>query len=273
MPAKQFVEVGMNAMNPAKQFATYKTKYDAGKCTPEEMAEYVLLRGHTCLPSKDEMAKYFATQKDADLTKSRNWDILSQNASDLGTDSREFRYLTAHKEEFDKLYTSEHVDEVIKSTYYYSLNRAIKGKNMDRYNALRAEVLKNIFSFSEEMVLSTDMTLYKSTKDWKNYAQTAVRYSYKFKKEDYNTLNKVAWDFYENVSDKAMLEKAEGWIKHSVELKPGYFNYDTYAAVLYKLGKKLEAKEAAEKAIELAKAEGQEYTSTQEMLDKLNAMG
>jgi predicted RNA polymerase sigma factor len=69
-----------------------------------------------------------------------------------------------------------------------------------------------------------------------------------------------------------MLAKAEEWAKHSVELHPGYFNCDTYAAVLYKLGKKAEAQAAAEKAIELAKKEGADYGSTQELLEKINAM-
>jgi predicted RNA polymerase sigma factor len=60
------------------------------------------------------------------------------------------------------------------------------------------------------------------------------------------------------------------WAKHSVELKDMYFNNDTYANVLFKLGKKEEAKIAAEKAIELAKKEGADYQETQDLLDKIN---
>ena len=67
-------------------------------------------------------------------------------------------------------------------------------------------------------------------------------------------------------------QMAEGWAKHSVELKPEYFNYDTYAAVLYKSGKKAEAKAAAEKAIELGKKAGEDIQATQELLDKINAI-
>jgi predicted RNA polymerase sigma factor len=69
-----------------------------------------------------------------------------------------------------------------------------------------------------------------------------------------------------------MLAKAEAWAKYSVELYPAYFNYDTYASVLYKLGKKAQAKAAAEKAIEIAKKEGEDYSITQELLEKINKL-
>ena len=272
MPAKQFVEQGMNAMDPAKRFVTYQKKYDSGKSTPDEMAEYILMRGRTCLPAKDEMAKYFSTQKDEDLTQKRNWSLLWENRISINTDSREFRYFIDHQTDFEKLYEPTEVTRVAKDAYTFALYNDVKSKNTDAYNKRKAEILQRNFSFSEEMVLSSDMSLYQANKDWKQYAENSAKYIEKFKKDDYNTLNNIAWDFYENVDDKAMLAKAEGWIKHSVELQPGYFNYDTYAAVLYKLGKKTEAKATAEKAIELAKKTGDDYKATQEMLDKINAM-
>ena len=51
--------------------------------------------------------------------------------------------------------------------------------------------------------------------------------------------------------------------------------YDTYAAILYKLKRKPEAKAMALKAIELAKASGtdeKEYQSTIELLKKIELL-
>ena len=72
---------------------------------------------------------------------------------------------------------------------------------------------------------------------------------------DANILNSISWTFYESVNDKEALLKAEAWAKKACELEKTYANLDTYAAVLYKTGKKDLALETANKAIELAKKE------------------
>jgi hypothetical protein len=271
MPVKDFIELGANARNPAKQFAAYQKKYDSGTITLDETAEYILMRTRTCFSVKGEMAKYFAAQKESDLTNANNWSVLSECRADISADSREFKYLTDHRADYEKLYTQQVVSELIESCYSFALKNYIKDKNTDGYNKLRDEIQNKNLPFAEEMLLSADITLYKSLKDWNNYAQSAAKYVEKFKKDDSNALNTFAWEFYEKVDDKGMLSKAEEWAKHSVELQPAYANNDTYAAVLYKLGKKAEARVAAEKAIELAKKEGQDYKETQALLDKLKA--
>ena len=272
MEAKEFIGLGTAALDPAKQFSTYRKKYEAGNAIPDEMAEYVTMRGRTCLPVKEEMGQYFKTQKDEDLLSQRNWNILVECRMDIRADSREFRYLIDHRADYEKLYTPGMVAGLIKSCYSFALRNYVTDKNMDGYNKLKEEITQKKLPFGEEMLLNSDMSLYKSTKDWSSYAEVAAKYIDKFKKEDYNTLNTIAWDFYENVSDVAMLAKAEEWAKHSVELHTGYFNTDTYAAVLYKLGKKQEAMAAAERAIELAKKENQDFKDTQQMLDKIKAL-
>ncbi len=72
-------------------------------------------------------------------------------------------------------------------------------------------------------------------------------------------LNSIAWNFYEKVEDKEALQKAEGWASKACELEKNYANLDTYAAVLYKVGKKDLALQMANKAIEIAKKE--KYTA------------
>lgn len=55
-------------------------------------------------------------------------------------------------------------------------------------------------------------------------------------------LNSVAWDFFEKVTDTKSLENALRWSKRSLELYPENHMYlDTYANLLYKLGRSEEA--------------------------------
>ena len=66
-------------------------------------------------------------------------------------------------------------------------------------------------------------------------------------------LDGLAEEFYRNVDDKAVLQKAIVWIKRANEIDetPDYWN--TYAHLLYKMGIKSEAIVAEEKALNLAK--------------------
>lgn len=66
-------------------------------------------------------------------------------------------------------------------------------------------------------------------------------------------LDGLAEEFYRNVNDKAVLQKAVIWIKRANEIDetPDYWN--TYAHLLYKIGIKSEAITAEEKALNLAK--------------------
>lgn len=66
-------------------------------------------------------------------------------------------------------------------------------------------------------------------------------------------LDGLAEEFYRNVNNKAVLQKAITWIKiaNEIDETPDYWN--TYVHLLYKMSIKLEAIAAEEKALNLAK--------------------
>ncbi len=272
MQAKDFVELGSDAMNPAKQFASAQRKYDSGNMNPDEMGEYLLMRAKTNMDVKEVMAKYFSTQKDSDLINLRNWSILSHCAWYLRADCREFRYLVDHHAEFDKLYSEKEVSKIISNGYVSALENYLKDKNAEGYLKLKEEIKKKNIVMHEDRVMLYDLEYYKQKSDWAEYTQTGEKFIEEFGKEKQYYLNLMAWNFYENVSDKVMLAKAEAWAKRSVELDTNYENTDTYACLQYKLGKKMEAQATAERAIELAKKDGKDFKETQALLDKIKAM-
>ena len=58
--------------------------------------------------------------------------------------------------------------------------------------------------------------------------------------------------------------------RRSIDLDKNYYNTDTYAALLYKLGDYKNARKWAETAIAIAKDTGMDYEETKYLLDKLN---
>ncbi len=272
MGVKEFIALGNAAMDSTQQFYTYKKKYDSGTATSDETATYITMRSRTCFPIKEEMIKYFSSQKESDLTGKSNWNILQEHLGELGTESREFKYVMDHTDIYKQLYGSVDVDAVIANAYGSAINNAVRSNNMEEYKKLKENILSKKFSFGEELILKADVVLFSKSGDWVSYANSASLYVERYAMENSNILNSIAWTFYENVTDKLMLEKAASWAKHSIELTPGYFNYDTYAAVLYKLGKKTDALSAVEKAIELAKKEGQDYKTTEALMEKIKTL-
>jgi hypothetical protein len=82
-------------------------------------------------------------------------------------------------------------------------------------------------------------------------------------------LNSLAWNFFENVSNKASLEKAVAWAQESVKKDENYANTDTLANLYNKIGDKKNAKIWAEKSVQLAKSTGQDSSDTEKLLKSL----
>lgn len=64
---------------------------------------------------------------------------------------------------------------------------------------------------------------------------------------------KKAGDLVRTSGKKKHLKQALQWIQHSISIEAKYDNQETYSYILYKLGKRKEARKAAETALVLAK--------------------
>lgn len=86
-----------------------------------------------------------------------------------------------------------------------------------------------------------------------------------------SSVNGMAWSFYEKCDDIKICERTLPWMKKVTDAKPEYASMDTYAALLYKTGHYKEAKDIAQKAIDLGKKEGENTSETESLLTKINA--
>lgn len=84
-----------------------------------------------------------------------------------------------------------------------------------------------------------------------------------------NDLNSVAWNTYVNSDDQEVLEESINIVKRSIELNTNYSNLDTLAALLFKTGKYTEALKKAKEAIEKAKEDDEDYSTTSDLINKI----
>ena len=164
------------------------------------------------------------------------------------------------------------VESEIVDDFEIGLHSAVRNNNGQDYFTFRKRVQSSGIANIDLLIMNSDMDYYKKKKDWSNYATSAVAYMDKYGGNEAQKLNGVAWIFYENITERKMLEHAEAWALKAVTIEDNYAFNDTYAAVLFKLGKKTDAKNVAEKAIELAKKENTDYQSTSELLEQIKLM-
>ncbi|MEM7299423.1 MAG: hypothetical protein AAF391_14290, partial [Bacteroidota bacterium] len=114
------------------------------------------------------------------------------------------------------------------------------------------------------------MNYYQQLGNFPKFAETAVAFFDRYTSNDHLELNNIAWSFYEAIDDVEQLESALDWAKRSVKLQKHYFNMDTVAALYHKLGKKKKARKAALAAIELGRANQEDVSGTEALLEEIN---
>lgn len=86
------------------------------------------------------------------------------------------------------------------------------------------------------------------------------------------SLNSIAWDFFEKVTDMKSIENALRWSKRSLEIYPNNHMFiDTYANLLYKLGRKQEAIVNETDALRLASESKSDTKVYENTLKKMKA--
>ncbi|HMQ48464.1 MAG TPA: thioredoxin family protein [Saprospiraceae bacterium] len=261
--AEQFIELGKTANDPSLQLSSLTKRYVNGERDPEFLRTYANAAMNAMDPKADQIAEaYLATQ--SDWNTEENMQMILQTVS--STDSKMYDYLIENRAAFESYFGKEYVIGTVQNLIISSL--ADKGSD----DAILSEV-KKLYQeaypeYADELYANFSMEFYLQAGNTAAFAEAAVAYV-EAAEEDPYTYNNIAWTFYESVEDPAMLKKAIGWAEKSVKLMDAYFNNDTLAWLNYKAGKKGKAKKAAQKAIALAKQNGEDYSATQELLDML----
>jgi thiol-disulfide isomerase/thioredoxin len=272
--AKDFVTDAENALNPEKQLFSLKKQFESGKKDADFLANYLeALEGAGMTKEASEpLNLYLSSQKEVDLVSEKTFNILcnlTNNVRDKG-----FQTLTKYTAEYSKLKGEKTVNEAIENIILNSYETA--GRQSDAVFKKETDKIVSNTSLSKEM--KDEMTLYgdvlyaQYTNDFNTYCSQVDKLveKYSAKYANYNFLNNIAWYMYENTDDKTKLKKAESYAKRSVNAQKEFFNLDTYAHILFKLGKNKEAKTAIEEAIQLGEAKKQDVSESKSLLEQIN---
>lgn len=281
--AAELISLGEDALNPEKCMDGFTRKYKSGERDPKFIREYLKML-HDGGMETDEIADwYFAFINGEKLLTKENYEMIELFVR--SSYHPVFPFLLANREKFYAFADKKSIEEIIIRAYDAALDEAYSYEHKNGsyvavfkdekkfHNAIR-EIQSSGFERSEELILSANASYYLAKNEMEKYVQSMTSYINKYKMNDWQKLNEVAWNFYENekITGKAALEQALAWVNKSVEIDGNSYNYDTKAAILCKLGNKAEAITAAEKAIQLAEKTNADASATKELLEKIKKM-
>jgi thiol-disulfide isomerase/thioredoxin len=270
---QEYLRIAGMAQDPDQCMSAIVKKYNAGDRSPQLLKTYLFRLQDAYMATNVPLKKYFDTQKESDLLKRENWNLIYLFVSDVNDPV--FDFLVRHQAEFGKLSSKDSVNSKISEVYVNSLRNAIRnanGKPADTsYLVMKKKVQAAGLEGTAKILFTTDMEWYQTKGKNQEFMDLTYENLDKYYADDYKMLSRVSWIVSTMTSDPKYLEKSISWSKKSVSLREEPFNTDIYAAVLYKAEKKEEAIKQEKKAIALAQKRNVSTTSYEEQLKRFEA--
>jgi len=252
--AKEFITKAENALNPDKQYYALLNQYKKGNREPAflKKAAFAARDAYDMDNGKMISNEYLATQKD--LYTKDNLDFISTFT--LSSKDAGFNALLNNPAKVDAVLGNGKSEELVQRIILQEeIFKKIRAQNSEKpdWTTISANLNKKYPKQAAEVLSKGKVMYYQSKGDWNNFQTAVVSFMKKYgAKASPNDLNNYAWTVFENCKDMTCVAEALDWSKRSFKdnNEPGFI--DTYANILYKMGKRDEAIAWEEKAMNLA---------------------
>lgn len=293
-PMKDFLSLVNSALDSNKQFYSLLRRFERGYLNYKHSA---YLANTAKLLKEKEIAKkvawdyinnYLLKLKQPELFTKENILFIASNIDN--TTGEDFKLFYKHGKIIDdvvsqKGYSQDVVDFVITKEF---INPILKDAINRKQNNIKFERVSNILrkrfsdEYSQRNVLNAKIRWYQYRNDWQNLAKNYIKKIDKFGPDTSDIgimfFNNMIWEvFFEHIDDTAQLNKSIGWVQYLASLKPTEpIILDTYANLLYKVGRVNEAIHIEKRALMLEEAKAIKDIRAvpnkiyQETLEKMN---
>ena len=271
MSPQELIGIAKEAVNPENTLENKIAKFEAGEKDPEFLMGLIKNTYATDFSLAQKVAtRYFQTRTDATYSKEEAGMLLFFTKT---IDDELYKIFTAKKAELSTQIPESYLVEYDKQLKLNTVLQKSFDANTQSINEpiFLAEGTK-IYGEKEakQLLNKINMDLFFTQKKYDDYAKSALNYYQNPKDFATDELNNVAWNFYLYVTDNTLLTQVTQLCLEGIKKEENSQNTDTLANIYYKLGDNKNAKLWAKKSIEIAKAKGDEYASTEELLKKIN---
>lgn len=271
MSPQELISIAKEAVNPENTLENKIAKFEAGEKDPEFLMGLIKNTYATDFSLAQKVAtRYFQTRKDATYSKEEAGMLLFFTKT---IDDDLYKIFTAKKAELSTQIPESYLAEYDKQLKLNTvLQKSFDANNQSINESTFLTEGTKIYGEKEakQLLNKINMDLFFNQKKYDDYAKSALNYYQNPKDFATDELNNVAWNFYLYVTDKTLLTQVTQLCLEGIKKEENSQNTDTLANIYYKLGDNKNAKLWAKKSIEIAKAKGDEYASTEELLKKIN---
>ncbi|MGB1241450.1 MAG: thioredoxin family protein [Chitinophagales bacterium] len=267
----KFVAEAREALIDEEKMAEMGVEYLAGRNDQAFLADYMEQLWVADATDYNEVATaYFNTLSTSDLNNESNLELVYALANDITM--KGFEVFTNNTPLFVGTYGEKSVADKMVVAAFNSLDNAIDNNNNELFNQIINIIQLSGSDKTEAYTYRASLKFYEGVGEWNEYAEVAddMLANTKMDKSESAYINNIAWNVYENASNKKMLKKAISWTQQSIELESTYYNNDTLASLYYKLGQYDDAKTAAQNAVSIAESRGMSAKGAKKMLVKID---
>lgn len=286
-----FSKLVHDALDPKKQYYTQLEKFNQGKLAYADMpnffraANYLKDQSTANAVSKTYVDNYLLKLNEEELYTRSNLSFIGDFIQAQGSNDKAFKIFVANPEKIDSIirpnYARSVVDYVVENEevdkYFYRDGQVVIDKAPD-WDKIRKAIKKKYGAIRANRVVTwAKIKWFAFKKDWPEYSKNVILkvendgpYVGAFPDVQFPIearLNDVAWELFLHSADSNDLEKALEWSKKALDVspKPNGEYIDTYANLLYKLGRKEEALKFEEKAVEITPKNNDMKTNLEKM--------
>ena len=135
-PAKEFIQLGKNALNPKTQLETLRKQYRADPSNGKSASEYFIVLAHAGTLADTIVENYFKLIPDAAMLLPENWKLLYVRAPYT---SKQYKYFEANVGKFLELYGRDSIETLLDGAYERQLLNAHIKKNDKEFGLLTAK--------------------------------------------------------------------------------------------------------------------------------------
>lgn len=269
--AKAFIEETGKVFDTTKQYYTQLQQFQHGRrdsaflrrLADQSLDIYDLRDGTPVFTA------WLATQRSPFTPAGMHFlESYTQHTSDPG-----FAIFLRQPAEVDKLMGAGRaerlVNDILLRQYVQPQLRSAVANGPD-WKAIEKAIAAQYPELAGEVTARGKVMYYEGKKDWPHFQPAIVAYMQKYGAHvSPEELNNYAWDVFSNCADMSCVADALDWSKRSFKDQPNPAFIDTYANILYKLGKKDDAITWEQKALDLASGEDRAgYQATLEKMKK-----
>ena len=257
---QELLALGKLALDPDKNLASLEKQYASGNRQRAFVLKYLDAKSQAYDPDASRIANDFL-KTETDLGAPENMNLLMQHVDDPY--SAGFQFLLKNRPRFEEKFDKREVKVKIETVFEGYLQS---------HPGMELEAVQQLYKTAypeggEAMASRYRIDYYHQKKDAENFARAAIDHYKRYPSNDPDELDAMASIFVEEVNDPAQLQKALGWSQKAIAIQETYYYQYTLAKLWAKTGKKKAAKKAAQRSIQLARAEGEDSTLMDEFLN------